>query len=111
MLNRVSTLSVLGSITAIYSVPPRAGSQVAALLQVGTGSRNRCVLPFHTGASGEPLASGNAMVPRIGYGGCASMNVTYGGSAACVVRSSGFGFVTMIMSSSGSEVISLVRPQ
>src|SRR5437867_2524479 len=36
MLNRVSTLSVLGSISAIYSVPPRAGSQVAALLQVGT---------------------------------------------------------------------------
>ena len=64
--NLVSTLSVLGSITAIYSVPPLAASQVAALLQVGIGSRKRWVARLQTGASGVPFASGNAVVPRIG---------------------------------------------
>src|SRR6266550_6467818 len=95
--NFVSTLRVSGSITAMYSVPPFAASHVAALLQVGIGSRKRCVARLQTGASGVPFASGNDMVPRIGYGLWASMNVTYEGSAVCVVRSSGFGFTTMMM--------------
>src|SRR5882672_4021820 len=90
----VSTLRVLGSITAMYSVPPPA-PHVAALLQVGTDRRKRFVCWFHTGASGVPRASGNAMVPRTAYGWCVSMNDTYGGSAVCVVTSSGFGFVTI----------------
>jgi hypothetical protein len=35
------------------------------LLQVGIGIRKRRVTGFHTGPSGVPLASGNAMVPRM----------------------------------------------
>src|SRR3989441_3080887 len=57
-----STVTIPGSMTAMYCVAPVDAAQAvapAAPLQVGTGTRKRCSLWSHTGASVVPFASGN----------------------------------------------------